>query len=30
LYIGTTKQELGCMADFLGLSNKEGHDEWLR
>jgi hypothetical protein len=30
LYMGITKQELGCMADFLGLSSKEGHDEWLR
>jgi hypothetical protein len=30
MYMGITKQELGCMADFLRLSNKEGHDEWLR
>jgi hypothetical protein len=30
MYVGTTKQRLGCMKDFLRLSNKAGHDEWLR
>jgi hypothetical protein len=29
-YLGITKQDLGCMADWLGLSSKDGFDEWLR
>jgi hypothetical protein len=30
LYMGITKQDLGSMADFLGLESKKDHDEWLR
>jgi hypothetical protein len=30
VYVGTTKQRLVGMTEFLGMKNKLGHDEWLR